>query len=270
MANRTLKDAHSVRGTNPQYLVEKIIQTLIYESKYWKEECFGLMAELVVDKALELCLWVACFRFNPRKSVLKMKYVRVLGALYMRLTGTAINYEFIDELVHSERVCDIILPQLQKQEAEQLEPRVSALEEDIDDVESSEEEEEEDKKSERVPSSDHRRRSYGDLVKPRPSPTLRYRRSRSRSPRRRNRSPKRRSPFSRRERHPSKSPRRHCSRSRDRQHRSRPKSPGPHRSHRYRSHSKSPKRSKKSHKKSSRGNEYWTRFGFSPQGLLWV
>jgi pre-mRNA-splicing factor 38A len=34
--------------------VEKIIQTRIYESKYWKEECFGLTAELVVDKAMEL------------------------------------------------------------------------------------------------------------------------------------------------------------------------------------------------------------------------
>ncbi|MBV98833.1 Pre-mRNA-splicing factor 38A, partial [Eschrichtius robustus] len=112
------------------------------------------------------------------------------------------------------------------EEAEQLEPRVSALEEDMDDVESSEEEEEEDEKLERVPSPDHRRRSYRDLDKPRRSPTLRYRRSRSRSPRRRSRSPKRRSPSPRRERHRSKSPRRHRSRSRDRRHRSRSKSPG--------------------------------------------
>lgn len=37
-----MKDAHSIHGTNPQYLVEKIIRTRIYESKYWKEECFGL------------------------------------------------------------------------------------------------------------------------------------------------------------------------------------------------------------------------------------
>ncbi|MEJ1286026.1 hypothetical protein NN561_017029 [Cricetulus griseus] len=106
--------------------------------------------------------------------------------------------ELIDELLHSERVCDIILPRLQKryvlEEAEQLEPRVSALEEDMDDVESSEEEEEEDEKLERVPSTDHRRRSYRDLDNPRCSPALCYRRSRSWSPRRRSRSPKRRSP----------------------------------------------------------------------------
>ena len=42
MANRTAKDAKSIKGTNPQYLVEKIIRTRIYDSKYWKESCFGL------------------------------------------------------------------------------------------------------------------------------------------------------------------------------------------------------------------------------------
>ena len=77
MANRTLKEAISVKGTNPQYLIEKIIRTRIYDSKYWKEECFALtgnfqsiqmcfnqlkcilkfmhsLAELLVDKAMEL------------------------------------------------------------------------------------------------------------------------------------------------------------------------------------------------------------------------
>ena len=42
MANRTVKDAQSVKGTNPQYLVEKITRTRIYESKFWKEQCFAL------------------------------------------------------------------------------------------------------------------------------------------------------------------------------------------------------------------------------------
>ena len=45
MANRTAKDAKSVKGTNPQYLVEKIIRTRIYDCKYWKEQCFGLTGE---------------------------------------------------------------------------------------------------------------------------------------------------------------------------------------------------------------------------------
>lgn len=56
MANRTVKDAKSIRGTNPQYLIEKIIRSRVYDSKYWKEECFALTAELLVDKAMELRL----------------------------------------------------------------------------------------------------------------------------------------------------------------------------------------------------------------------
>lgn len=49
MANRTVSDAKTVKGTNPQYLVEKIIRSRIYESKYWKEQCFALSG-MLVDK----------------------------------------------------------------------------------------------------------------------------------------------------------------------------------------------------------------------------
>lgn len=42
MANRTVKEANTIKGTNPQYLIEKIIRTRIYDSIYWKEKCFGL------------------------------------------------------------------------------------------------------------------------------------------------------------------------------------------------------------------------------------
>ncbi|XP_057901688.1 pre-mRNA-splicing factor 38A-like [Melospiza georgiana] len=320
MANRTVKGAHSIHGTNPQHLVEKIVRTRIYESRYWKEECFGLTAELVVDKAMELryvggvyggnikpapflCLTLKMLQIQPEKDIIvefikneDFKYVRMLGALYMRLTGTAVDCykyleplyndyrkiksqnrngefglmhvdEFIDELLHEERVCDIILPRLQKrnvlEEAEQLEPRVSALEEDMDDVESSEEEEEEEEKLEGIPSAERRSRACRAPGKPRRSPAVRSRRRRSRSRRSRSRSPRSRSRSrrsrsrSRRSRSASRSesPRRHRGRSRDRRRRSRSKSPGHHRSHRHRRHSKSPERSKKSHKKSRRGNE---------------
>uniref|UniRef100_A0A672N355 Pre-mRNA-splicing factor 38B n=1 Tax=Sinocyclocheilus grahami TaxID=75366 RepID=A0A672N355_SINGR len=275
MANRTVKDANSIHGTNPQYLVEKIIRTRIYESKYWKEECFGLTAELVVDKAMELkyvggvyggnikptpflCLTLKMLQIQPEKDIIvefikneDFKYVRLLGAMYMRLTGTSVDCykyleplyndyrkiksqnrngefelmhvdEFIDELLNAERVCDVILPRLQKrqvlEEAELLDTRISALEEDLDEVETSEEEDEEEEKPERVQTPEPHRRNYRDMDRPRRSPSPRYRRSRS--PRRRSRSPKKR------------------------------------RSHRHRSHSKSPEsRSKKSHKRSRRGNE---------------
>ena len=54
MANRTVKDARTVKGTNPQYLVEKIIRTRIYESKYWKEHCFALSGVYRIFKPLRL------------------------------------------------------------------------------------------------------------------------------------------------------------------------------------------------------------------------
>ena len=47
MANRTVTDAKTIRGTNPQYLIEKITRTRIYECKYWKEECFALTGILI-------------------------------------------------------------------------------------------------------------------------------------------------------------------------------------------------------------------------------
>uniref|UniRef100_A0A8C7SJL0 Pre-mRNA-splicing factor 38B n=1 Tax=Oncorhynchus mykiss TaxID=8022 RepID=A0A8C7SJL0_ONCMY len=254
MANRTVKDANSIHGTNPQYLVEKIIRTRIYESKYWKEECFGLTAELVVDKAMALkfvggvyggnikptpflCLTLKMLQIQPEKDIIvefikneDFKYVRLLGAMYMRLTGTSVDCykyleplyndyrkiksqnrngefelqhvdEFIDELLHSERMCDIILPRLQKrqvlEEAELLDTRISALEEDLDEVETSDEEDEEDEEEEKVVVLSLSTYSLHRLTV-NPSP--------------------------RRERHRSKSPRRHRSRSRERRHRS--KSPG--------------------------------------------
>ncbi|RZF44796.1 hypothetical protein LSTR_LSTR015833 [Laodelphax striatellus] len=200
MANRTVKDAKSVRGTNPQYLVEKIIRSRVYDSKYWKEECFALSAELLVDKAMELryiggvfggnikptpflCLILKMLQIQPEKDIIvefikneEFKYVRALGAFYMRLVGSSLDCykyleplfndsrklrrqnrqgqfelvhvdEFIDELLREERMCDIILPRIQKryvmEENNEIEPKISALDDDLDEgIESSGEEDE--------------------------------------------------------------------------------------------------------------------------------
>eukprot|EP00794_Sanderia_malayensis_P007905 gene7905-8759_t len=266
MANRTVSDAKTVRGTNPQYLVEKIIRTRIYECKYWKEECFALTAELLVDKAMALdhiagtyggnikpapflCLILKMLQIQPEKDIVvefirneDYKYARALGAFYMRLVGTSTECykyleplyndyrklksrgtdgalsvihmdEFIDNLLREERVCDIILPRIQKrytlEEMEQMEPRKSALEDDLDDLESEEEVE--------VKNSPPRRRSRSpDRHRRRSRTPERRRRSRSHSPRRKRRSP---SPRRHRHRDRSRSPRhrrRHYSRSRSR------------------------------------------------------
>ena len=65
MANRTVKDADTIKGTNPQYLVEKIIRSRVYDSKYWKENCFALTAELLVDKVLFLNLSLCYGKREP-------------------------------------------------------------------------------------------------------------------------------------------------------------------------------------------------------------
>jgi len=228
MANRTVKEAHTVKGTNPQYLVEKIIRTRIYDAKYWKEECFALSAELIVDKAIELrfvggvyggnikpspflCLVLKMLQIQPDKDIViefirqeDFKYVRALGAIYMRLTGTSVDIfkyleplyndyrrlrwmnkmgefellhmdEFIDNLLREDTYCSIQLPRLQKREvleaAAELDPRVSALEEDLENLSSESESEEKE-----VRAKDHSRATEKRRSK---SPTKR-RRSRSR------------------------------------------------------------------------------------------
>ena len=189
MANRTVKEAASVKGTNPQYLVEKITRLRVYESRFWKEECFALTAELLVDKAVALryfggayggnikptpflCLLLKMLQIAPEKEIIiefikqeEFKYMRLLGALYMRITASSLETykylepllndyrkvrkmtkhghfeltymdEVIDEMLTSDMVIDITMPRLQKryqlEESNELDLRVSLLDEDLE------------------------------------------------------------------------------------------------------------------------------------------
>lgn len=111
MANTTDPFAESVHGTNPQYLIEKITRLKVYNSRYWKESCFGLTAETIIDKAISLkyyggtyggqnkpsdfiCLVLKLLQLQPEKNIViefienqDFKYLRVLGLFYMRLVG---------------------------------------------------------------------------------------------------------------------------------------------------------------------------------------
>ena len=200
MANKTVKEAVVVHGTNPQYLIEKMIRTRIYESRYWKEDCFGLSAADVFDKAIQLrfmggvyggnikatpflALTLKLLQIQPDKDIViafigrfgeKYKYLRALGAFYLRLTASSLetwkyleplyhdfrklrvmdrmgNFsvmhvdEFVDMLLREERVFDVILPRISKrrvhEEANELDLRTSALDQDLDQEEEEEEEE---------------------------------------------------------------------------------------------------------------------------------
>jgi len=187
MANKTDPLALSIHGTNPQYLIEKIVRGRIYANSYWINQCAGLTAETLVDKAIELtefggsyggnnkptkflCLILKMLQLQPEKEIVvefiqnqDHKYVRLLGAFYLRLvgkpvdiyqylepfyldsrtirkrtkTGTIITHvdEFIDELLTAEDSCDIHLPRLPKRwiledKGELNGPRISGLDED--------------------------------------------------------------------------------------------------------------------------------------------
>lgn len=86
-----------------QNLIEKITRNKIYSSVYWKKDCFGLSAETLVDKAVQLqyiggmmgepqkpsefiCLILKMLQIQPDKEIIiefikndDYKYVRLLG-----------------------------------------------------------------------------------------------------------------------------------------------------------------------------------------------
>jgi pre-mRNA-splicing factor 38A len=165
MANVTDPLARPIHGTNPQNLIEYITRQRIYDSQYWKEHLFGCTAADVAEKAAVqlqaiggtyggnakpsrfLCLVLKMLQIQPDEEIVdelinneNFKYVRALGAFYLRLTGRPADIyekleplyndyrklkyrnpadwkllhmdEFIDELFTNARVCGIALPRL--------------------------------------------------------------------------------------------------------------------------------------------------------------
>lgn len=113
MANVTDPLAAAVHGTDPQNMLEYIVRQKIYDSRFWKEECFGLSAADVLEKAATtlkciggsfggnaqptrfLSLVLKLLQIQPSTELIMdtfletedFKYVRALGAFYLRLTG---------------------------------------------------------------------------------------------------------------------------------------------------------------------------------------
>ncbi|WAQ81666.1 hypothetical protein PtA15_1A1008 [Puccinia triticina] len=129
MANTTAKGALSIHGTNPQFLIDKVLRSRIYEAEYWKESCFGLTAETIIDKTVFdlkylgstitanlrptefICLLLKLLQLQPEKEIIleylraeEFKYLRALAAFYVRLTFTPINvYQTLEPLLQDYR-----------------------------------------------------------------------------------------------------------------------------------------------------------------------
>ncbi|TFY83604.1 hypothetical protein EWM64_g394 [Hericium alpestre] len=127
MANTTVRGALAIHGQNPQFLVETVIRNRIYESTYWKERCFALTAETLIDQAIAmrhiggvygnqrptefLCLLLKLLQIQPEKEILveylqadEFKYLRALAAMYIRMTfSTAEVYELLEPLLKDFR-----------------------------------------------------------------------------------------------------------------------------------------------------------------------
>ena len=88
--------------------VELILRNRVFNSYYWKEKCFGLTSETIIDKILELkyiggmnhssnqptdfiCLFIKLLQLNPSEEIIEeylsdpdLKYLRALTALFIR------------------------------------------------------------------------------------------------------------------------------------------------------------------------------------------
>mmetsp|Transcript_17594 Transcript_17594/g.68300 ORF Transcript_17594/g.68300 Transcript_17594/m.68300 type:complete len:384 (+) Transcript_17594:59-1210(+) len=264
----------AVHGQNPENLIETILKQRIFRNNFWKEKCYGLTAATLTEVAIELpyfggtfggnsqptpfmCLLLAMLQIQPEKEIVveyikneDYKYVRALGAFYLRLVGTPVEIyqyleplyydyrklkkrsdtgysvvhmdEYIDELLWETHCFSIALPFLPRrwvlEGAGQLEPRVSLLDEDLEKEEAEEAERNaangsdsgSDSELERSYKERSRRERWRKSRSSRDRRTSSRSRSRSRSPRRR-RSRSRDS--GRKRRYSSRSPDRHSRRS---------------------------------------------------------
>ncbi|KAK5668991.1 hypothetical protein QVD99_004762 [Batrachochytrium dendrobatidis] len=117
----------NIHGTNPQFLIEKILRERIYESAYWKEKLFGVSAETLLDRAVELqaiggqfgsqkptefiCLALKILQLQPDDEIITLfltnsdfKYLTALAAFYIRLTESHSQvYRRLEPLLQDRR-----------------------------------------------------------------------------------------------------------------------------------------------------------------------
>ena len=130
MSNRPDTNSKQVHGLNPQMLLETILRNKIYNTLYWKEKCFALNSETIIDRAMELqyigviyggnknptefiCLILKLLQIQPTNEIIEeylsdsiadYKYLRALAAFYVRLTQKPANvYKKLEPLYNDYR-----------------------------------------------------------------------------------------------------------------------------------------------------------------------
>ncbi|CAD8047108.1 unnamed protein product [Paramecium primaurelia] len=102
---------HLANDGRQMTLIDQIIRNKVFNCRYWKEDCFGLTAVTLVDKACKLdcvgvtysgtgkplpflCLLMKLLQINPEKEIIieflkskDYKYISALAMFYIRLTS---------------------------------------------------------------------------------------------------------------------------------------------------------------------------------------
>lgn len=104
-----VRNGQTIHNLNPALLIEKITRERIFESIYWKEQCFGVDAATLCDRAADLksigghvtssqkicpflCLVFKLIQLQPEEEIVleylrqpDFKYLTALAAFYIRL-----------------------------------------------------------------------------------------------------------------------------------------------------------------------------------------
>lgn len=112
-------------------MVEKILRMKIYDSTYWKEHCFALTAEAVVDKAVDIkslggtyggarkpskfvCLLLKLLQLQPDKDIIiefikneDYKYVRVLGMFHAMAASITVYMAVVSNMALQYVLCSM-------------------------------------------------------------------------------------------------------------------------------------------------------------------
>lgn len=134
MANETDPLINRLSGSDPQNLFEYILRQKIYDSRFWKETCFGMDVADVLEQATKLtfvgplpgqilALLLKLLQLHPEHDIIqkgfieqeKFKYVRFLGCVYVRMTSRPVEiYETLESVYSDYRKIRVWEPPMWK------------------------------------------------------------------------------------------------------------------------------------------------------------